>query len=68
MSEPTKVYIEPGKRTGRSLANERAMHAALDEGKLVYTRLNGVWFSAARIEEDPGRMVYTALAVKPVGL
>lgn len=66
--EPTKVYIEPGRREGRTLKNAPQFLAAIAEGKDVFTKLNGVWFRVTTIEEDPTVPIYTALAVRPVGL
>jgi len=67
MSEAaTKVLIEPGRRTGRTLANEPKFRQAIDAGQDCYTSLNGVFFRVS--VDDSGAIVYSALAMRPVGI
>ena len=66
MPDPEMVLIAGGRRQGRTLANERDMRAALAEGRLVFTRLNGIFFAVSIGEE--GEVVYTAQERKPEGL
>lgn len=65
MPEVEKVYIEPGRRTGRTLQNAPKFLAAIAEGKRAFTRLNGVWFEVTTQDSAPTIPIYTALAVKP---
>ncbi len=67
MSEaPPKVLIEPGRRSGRSLQNEPKFRQALEAGQEVFTKLNGVFFAVDFDEE--GNAIYSALAMRPVGI
>lgn len=67
---PETVFIEGGRRSGRTLAAEAAFRAALGEGKRVITggpKLNGVWFEVDLNEVD-GSIIYTALVSRPEGV
>lgn len=66
MSEAPKVLIEPGRRTGHTLANEPKFRQAIEAGQDCYTTLNGIWFRVS--VDDAGPIVYSALAVRPVGV
>jgi hypothetical protein len=60
------VLIDGGRRTGHGqLTNEAAFHEALANGDKVYTQRKGVYFSVTLVK---GRLVYTALAFRPVSL
>lgn len=62
----TDVLIEAGRRTGHGqLDNEAEIREAIAGGSRVFAKRNGVYF---RVDEVQNRLVYTALAVKPVGL
>lgn len=62
----TDVLIEAGRRTGHGqLDNEPEIREAIASGSRVFVKRNGVYF---RVDEVQARLVYTALAVKPVGL
>ncbi len=63
---PEQVFIEPGKRTGRALANEPAFRRAIGAGSKVITKLNGVYFAVSVGDDDA--IVYEALAKKPPGM
>lgn len=64
MSE--RVVIDGGRRQGRNLSNEPAFRSAVEAGKDVFTKRNGVWFAVSVGDDD--QIVYTALLTRPEGV